>query len=353
MKVILKVISTISCILIVFCLFNTTPAFADNDEDTANTVSTNIIGDIQDDGEGCGFYMILNLVIQILTYGIIIAAAVGITITGITYITAKGNEAQVTKAKRRLIETIVGLVVYVILWAIINFILPGGILNGSTQCKSVTNAPGLFDTDPIMTERQIKSSGNVSKSSNSKKKICKAPSNCSWGERIAQTAELLAWPEKTPRRKYYKTMYGRNKCFTKWSQMTKGRPTKAFQIAFDKVYPSHWKDCKRKAAEWGSGPYLGASCDKFAGTVVKYSGYDKNIGLTLGAQTPHLENSKKWKRHSKPKRGDFCNRNGHSSIYLGKGKVAQAHYSSQSVGGKSFGHIEKDNCSGMRIYRAE
>ncbi|MBQ3297163.1 hypothetical protein IJH01_03545, partial [Candidatus Saccharibacteria bacterium] len=64
-----------------------------------NSVSTTFFGDIQDDGEGCGVYMILNLILDILTYGIGIAAIIGISISGIMYLTSKGNEANTTKAK--------------------------------------------------------------------------------------------------------------------------------------------------------------------------------------------------------------------------------------------------------------
>ena len=46
-----------------------------------NSVSTTFFGDIQDDGEGCGVYMILNLILDILTYGIGIAAIIGISIS--------------------------------------------------------------------------------------------------------------------------------------------------------------------------------------------------------------------------------------------------------------------------------
>lgn len=319
-------------------------------EGNEGNLETTFFGNYEDDGEGCGVYMILKLFVDILTYGIAIAATIGIVVSGITYLTARDNPSQVTKAKRRLLEIIIGLIAYLTLWSIINFVLPGGIFNGSDTCKESTQTTSRYGQKPTYIPSQSNGTTN-NKDSSKSGSICKAPSECSWSERIAQTAELLAWPKKTPKSKYYKTMYGREKCFSKWSQLTKGHPTKAFQKAFDKVYPSHWKDCKRKAKKWGNGPYLGASCDKFAGTVVEYSGYDKNIGLSLSAQVPHLRNSKKWKKVSKPKRGDFCNRSGHSSIYLGKNKVAQAHYRNTSIGGLSFGHIESGSCSGMDIFR--
>ncbi|MBP5647763.1 hypothetical protein J6X04_00505, partial [Candidatus Saccharibacteria bacterium] len=75
----------------------TYPAFA-----TDGIIETSLWGPIQDDGNGCGVYMILNLILDILTYGVGIAAIIGISISGITYLTAKGNEQQTIKAKRRI-----------------------------------------------------------------------------------------------------------------------------------------------------------------------------------------------------------------------------------------------------------
>ena len=71
----------------------------------------------------------------------------------------------------------------------------------------------------------------------------------------------------------------------------------------------------------------------------------------LSGQIPRLKSNSKWKRVSSVKRGDFCNRNGHSSIYIGNGKVAQAGYGGQKLGGRVFGHVDKGKCGGMRIYR--
>ncbi|MBP5648250.1 hypothetical protein J6X04_03135, partial [Candidatus Saccharibacteria bacterium] len=88
------------------------PAFA-----TDGTIETTFWGNIQDDGNGCGVYMILNLILDILTYGVGIAAIIGISISGITYLTAKGNEQQTIKAKRRIYEIVIGLVAYAALYA--------------------------------------------------------------------------------------------------------------------------------------------------------------------------------------------------------------------------------------------
>ena len=89
-------------------------------------ITSIFFGKFADDGKGCGVYTIMNLVIELLAYAIGIAAIIGIAISGIMYITAKGNLAQTTKAKRRIRDIIIGVIAYAILYTILNFILPAG-----------------------------------------------------------------------------------------------------------------------------------------------------------------------------------------------------------------------------------
>ena len=110
------------------------PVFASSN----GIIETNFWGAIQDNGTGCGIYLVLNLILDILTFGAAIAAVIGITISGITYLTAKDNEQQTTKAKRRIFEVIIGLVAYAVLFAALNFLLPGGKLNPSSECKRIS-----------------------------------------------------------------------------------------------------------------------------------------------------------------------------------------------------------------------
>ena len=160
-------------------------------------------------------------------------------------------------------------------------------------------------------------------------------------EKIAKMAEYLAWPQNTSKSKL-SYPYGRNAKITKWSQLTKGKPTKQFMDEMDRVYPKHFK--------WGTSfPAIrpGASCDTFVGVVVKASGYD-TIGINHGQQhSAFTKHNKKWKLVKEPKRGDICRDSSHVKIYLGNGKIAQASYAG------FFGRIDKGSCkSSIRIWRA-
>ena len=64
-------------------------------------VETNILGDDMD------IEKLLKLVANIMLYGLGAAAVIGVIVAGIMYLTAKDNEQQVAKAKKRLLAWMV------------------------------------------------------------------------------------------------------------------------------------------------------------------------------------------------------------------------------------------------------
>lgn len=98
-------------------------AFAD-----CGGVQTNIINCTSSDGEG-GIFSVLGWVVRILTVAVGILAVVGVSIVGVQYLTAKDNEEQVRKAKKRLVHVVIGIIAYILLFGVANFLLPGGFFN--------------------------------------------------------------------------------------------------------------------------------------------------------------------------------------------------------------------------------
>ncbi len=90
-------------------------------------VSTSILegGCSCDSGNGDSVIHILDLVVDIMTIGIGILGVIGITIVGIQYLTAGGNEEKTRKAKRRMFEIVIGLVAYVVIYAFLKWLMPG------------------------------------------------------------------------------------------------------------------------------------------------------------------------------------------------------------------------------------
>ena len=77
--------------------------------------------------QGEGIFSILNVVLNVMTAGVGILAVIGFVITGIQYLTARDNDGQIAKAKMRMLQIVIGLFVYTTMWAILSWILPGGI----------------------------------------------------------------------------------------------------------------------------------------------------------------------------------------------------------------------------------
>ncbi len=95
--------------------------------DTCDDVST--LGDACRDGQG-GIWGILNMILDVLTIGVGAAAIIGLVIAGIIYGTAGGNDSKVALAKQMIFNIVIGLLLYGILWAILNFVLPGNVASG-------------------------------------------------------------------------------------------------------------------------------------------------------------------------------------------------------------------------------
>lgn len=111
-------------------------------------------------------------------------------------------------------------------------------------------------------------------------------------------------------------------------------PTAEFKAAFDTVYPDHWS--------WGSTTYgyatrVGASCDVFAGTVIRSCGYDKDMPRGLTNDVTYLPSKTDlWTQMAYPsstsgmQAGDVLiyyettTGRGHIYIYVGDGRICDA-----------------------------
>ena len=118
-----------------FAISMPSPALAANKGDACTctdgrsghvVVDTSILSGCDcDEGRGGSVIEILSLVIDIMTVGIGVLGVIGITITGVQYLTAGGSEEKTRKAKRRMFEIVIGLVAYVLIYALLKWLLPG------------------------------------------------------------------------------------------------------------------------------------------------------------------------------------------------------------------------------------
>lgn len=91
---------------------------------SGETMDAAILNNVCECGGGESISHVLNLVVDIMSVLIGILGVIGITITGIQYLTAGGSEEKTRKAKRRLFEIVIGLAVYAVMYALLSWLLP-------------------------------------------------------------------------------------------------------------------------------------------------------------------------------------------------------------------------------------
>lgn len=79
------------------------------------------------DKKGGAIFEILATALSVFTFGVGAAAVIGVIIAAYQYITARDNSQVVAKAKNRIVQIVIGLVIWVMIWAVLEFLLPGGL----------------------------------------------------------------------------------------------------------------------------------------------------------------------------------------------------------------------------------
>ena len=326
--ILLTLIVCFSAIIFSVCTGNS--AFATTSDEV---VETNFFGNYTDDGEGCGVYMILNMIIDILSIGIAITGVIGVTLVGIQYMTAKDSEEKTRKAKNRMLEIVIGLVAYAALFAGVQWLLPGGLMNNS--CKSISD------------EKLAQMKENEKKKEEEEKKKQQAEQQNKKNEKTAKKQKQ----EQQQKNKAYK------KCMERAAKVVRDKVCKvedpverivktAKLLAGSRDYASYvYKQAMKQTDSNNrndSCQKSGESCNTYVATVLRASGVDLGIptgnkgeGNWTGALSTYFKNHKnKWKFIS---HNPYSSRNGDVVIVGGEhvtitvknsqGKLVTAHAS--------------------------
>jgi len=230
-----------------------------------------------DDGTAVGHT--IKTVIEIMSIGIGILGVLGITIVGIQYLTAGGDENQTRKAKRRLAEIVIGLVAYVGLSATINFLIPGGANPDDIQYSNGGGSSSVATTS---------TRGTSSIKAKKRTKAVQAQSETNTKELVAQAklAEKVKQLQTTIKdntwNKYYgsgwhRTHYKSGSTSHKYSGGRDNYGTKTYHVACGE------QDC---------GAYVSA--------MLRKSGWDKTIPTSRGNKSgvkllrQHMKDSDRW-----------------------------------------------------------
>jgi len=107
---------------------------ADDADAACNGVSTSILGNKNNKGcyeeteSGDGVYKILNIILNVLTAGVGVFGVLGLVWTGIQYMSARDNDQQLAAAKKRLLDIVIGLLIYAVMYTVLEWLIPGGII---------------------------------------------------------------------------------------------------------------------------------------------------------------------------------------------------------------------------------
>lgn len=116
-----------------------TPAHAATCGDTPTSVIDCSGANDQTDS---GAIAVLVVAIQILTGLVGITAIAALIYAGILYASASGNASQVAKSKEMMRNTVIGLLIFAGLAVLLNFLIPGGLFDGSAKFGAGGNGLG-------------------------------------------------------------------------------------------------------------------------------------------------------------------------------------------------------------------
>lgn len=117
-----KIFACLATLLMGAMLINTmiaVPTYASGGGDECANLLTGFCN-----GSGDDILDLIRLVVGILTAGVVVAGTVGIIWCGFLMLSARDNEAQVAQAKKRLIDIVIGIVVFTLAAFVIGLILP-------------------------------------------------------------------------------------------------------------------------------------------------------------------------------------------------------------------------------------
>ena len=115
-----------------------------------NCVDTMLFGQVCDACDGGAIFKIVSFGVKIVSAGVLVLAVIGIIICGVMILSAGSSPDRVAKGKKRLIEVIIGIIVYALMFTIANFIIPGGVITSTldSSTSSCPETPKIKGSDP-------------------------------------------------------------------------------------------------------------------------------------------------------------------------------------------------------------
>lgn len=130
MPIALSVLTLLAVSVTLFVPMGTAYAATCGKDASGKDITTSVdFGCPSDVTGGTGVTSILLWVINFLAAGVGLAVVIGIIFGGITYISSDGDASKAKQGKDIIINAIIGLFLFIFMWAAVNFMIPGGLFN--------------------------------------------------------------------------------------------------------------------------------------------------------------------------------------------------------------------------------
>lgn len=78
----------------------------------------------------CLFAKYINPAVQLLSAAVGVAVVASIIYGAIEFTTSAGDPGRATSGRKRIVNSLIGLAVFLLLYSFLQFVIPGGLLNG-------------------------------------------------------------------------------------------------------------------------------------------------------------------------------------------------------------------------------
>ncbi len=84
-----------------------------------------------------GVWALLLFAVQVMTAGVFLLAIAGVVYGAVLFTTAAGNAEQVKKGRMIITNTVIGMLAFALMYALLQWLIPGGVFNGTGGTVSV------------------------------------------------------------------------------------------------------------------------------------------------------------------------------------------------------------------------
>jgi hypothetical protein len=120
------------------------PSVVIGQSDAAQTACDGITATGATCGDDTGINDVIVAVVNVLLYVVGVAAVIVIIIGAIRYVTSQGDSQAAASARQTIIYAVIGMVIAIMSFAIVNFVLDGGSSGSSGNTNNNQNSP-TFD----------------------------------------------------------------------------------------------------------------------------------------------------------------------------------------------------------------